>query len=126
MIKKYNPIIYPLNIYIGIDEDVNNLLKDFTSSSDGEHIYSSWSDSHGLSYSHILDSNNEYCLVMIFEKEVSLDLVVHELAHIVYRLWEHIGETEVASEANAYLHEWVMKCYLDFIKEYNGTSLENK
>ena len=128
-IKKYDPLIYPINIYIGIDENINSLLEGFTDSNTRKPLYDNWNNSDGLVYSEILDSNNEFCLLMVFEKEPSISLVVHELSHITYRLWEHIGEKEMGNEANAYLQEWIMKCYLDYLTEYkntiNDTSVDN-
>lgn len=131
MIKKYDPLIYPINIYIGIDKDLENLVKDFILQEDYTELHGNWKGSSGKVYPKLLDKNNESSIIICFPEEPFLEGVVHEITHTVYRIWEHIGEFDTGNEANAYLHEWVMKCYLDFLKDYkeqnkNDTSLENK
>ena len=129
-VKKYDPLLYPIDIYIGIDNNINKLLKDFIDADNGQPLHDTWIKQDAIVYSNILDSNNQYCLLMLFEKEVPITTVVHEISHVVYRLWEHIGEKEMGNEANAYLHEWIMKCYLDYLTNYknniNDTSVDKE
>lgn len=129
MIDKYEQPIYPFELYVAIDNDLEKILSEFT---DFNGVSSnittdcSWKHSDAVVYYEILNKNtNSNSYLVAFSKEPDIPLVAHEAFHVLFRVYEFIGETKLANEASAYLLEWIVKCITNTITKYNDTSLEN-
>ena len=131
MLHKYEQPLYPFELYIGIDKNLENLLDNF-SEYDGTPAKaktdSIWNNNcDGTLYYQIKNKDTNYnSYLMAFPEVPSIPLFVHEAQHAVYRINEYIGEDKPGNEANAYLIEWIVKCRIETINIYNNdTHLEN-
>ena len=131
MIKKFEQPIYPFELYIAIDDNLENILNEFVEAN-GEcskhYTNSAWSNQHdGQMYYDLRHKDSIYqAYLLAFPRVPDLKTVVHEAYHVIHRLYEYIGEDKFGNEATAYLLEWIFQCGLTTIKEFeNDTSLEN-
>lgn len=131
MIRKFEQPIYPFELYIAIDDNLENILNEFVEA-DGtnskhktESVWSNSSD--GVMYYDIKHKDSNYNAYLIaFPNVPELKVIVHEAYHVIHRFYQYIGESNFSNELTAYLLEWIFQCGLETIKEIeNDTSLEN-
>lgn len=132
MIDKYEQPIYPFELYVAIDNDLEKILSefiDFDGVSSSLTTDCSWKHNDAVVYYEILNKNtNSNSYLVVFPKEPDIPdipLIAHEAFHVLFRVYEFIGETKWANEPSAYLLEWIVKCITNTITKYNDTSLEN-
>ena len=131
MIHKYEQPIYPFELYIAIDDDLEKILEDFLEfdGTPAKHKTDSiWDNGiDGTLYyqiKHKESNSNSYLIA--FPKLPNIPLLVHEAQHVLYRINEFIGEDKPGNEANAYLIEWIVQCGLKTIELYkDDTHLES-
>ena len=131
MIKKFEQGIYPFELYIAIDENLENILNEFVEAN-GEcskhYTNSIWSKNiDGQMYYDLRHKDSIYqAYLLTFPKVPQLKTLVHEAYHVIHRLYEYIGEDKFGNESTAYLLEWIFQCGLETIMEIeNDTHLEN-
>ena len=106
MLYKIEHLIYPIDIYIHIGEDINNSLSNFIDINTDLIYTDNWKTQIAAVYRDIMhNTNRAYCLVIAFQDIPKGSLIVHELTHLVHRLYEHIGQTNFGDENNAYFME---------------------
>jgi len=101
MLYKIDQYIYPIELYIHIGENIHETLNQFINDKDGLMCDSNWENSDAAVYRDILHTkNNLYSLVTAFREVPNGKLIVHELTHLVQRLYEHIGQIHFGDENN--------------------------
>lgn len=106
MLHKIEHLIYPIDIYIHIGTDIKETLNQFIDIDTDLICNDNWLKQDAIVYRNImLKNSNRYALLMAFENIPSGSLIIHELTHLGYRLYEHIGQTNFGDENNAYLME---------------------
>ena len=120
MLYKIDQHIYPIELYIHIGEDIHETLNQFINDGDRLMTDDNWDQSDAKVYRGIIHKElNVYSLIVAFELVPNGKLIVHELIHLVQRLYEHIGQTNFGDENNAYLMEYLFSEVEKAIKQYN-------
>lgn len=130
MLDKYEQPIYPFDLYVGINENLEEILSnfiDFDGNDTNRTTNSIWDNADGVVYYEILNKDtNANAYLVAFPKAPDVPLVAHEAFHVLFRLNEFIKETTWGNEASAYLLEWIVKCIMTTTNKYkNDTHLEN-
>lgn len=119
MIKHFLNDTFPINLVIAVDNDLHNVTKHFVDSEDRTALdKDKWEDNiDALAYSGVISKHNlKYSFILVFKDTPTISTIAHEVSHIVNRMWEHIYEHKPADEANAYLTEWIYKCFMKTFK----------
>lgn len=108
MLYKIEHLIYPIDLYIHIGEDITETLSQFIDIDTNLICNDNWLKQDAVVYRNImLKDSKRYALLMAFEHIPNGKLIVHELTHLVHRLYEHISQTNFGDENNAYLMEYL-------------------
>ena len=108
MLYKIEHLIYPIDLYIHIGEDITETLSQFIDIDTNLICDDNWLKQDAVVYRNIMHKDTRaYSLVMAFQFIPNGKLIVHELTHLVHRLYEHISQTNFGDENNAYLMEYL-------------------
>jgi hypothetical protein len=108
IIHCFDPVIYPIKLYIYIGKDLSFINKYFFTL-DGSIIEEKWNKNIALCHYDIVDKKGYNSILLTFN-EYHLPIVTHEAVHAALHIWDYLGEKQVGNEANAYLVEWIYKC----------------
>ena len=118
-IHVFDPVIYPVKLYIYTNPTNTSLKNDFCIWNEEE--CSEYED--GPTKASVLKdivslkSNGEYgILISIFNKKLSISDIAHESTHAARIIWEWLGEDVSGVESDAYLVGWIAKCIYEVIK----------
>ena len=123
-IHQFNPILYPVRLWIVITKDGESLKGDFVYCDTREEIdVSIFKTSEAITY-HVVQRNSPWykgVLVVFGDKKcMTTKNIAHESAHVADIIWKHISERAYGEEANAYLVGWVAECMEEVKKCKNG------
>lgn len=118
MIKHFKLDLYPVELYVGISNDITSILSDFANIDGSDEVLKdSWQPTHmAYTYYDIYNKHSKYQSVIILfreDVEIKLHTIVHEISHACKHIWNYIGEVNPSHEADAYLAEYIMKCIVD-------------
>ena len=119
LIHTFENGIYPIKIYVVINPTEDSIKENFINNDNSE-IGLEY-NSYAMAFVHknvvILKSDGKFgVLVSIVNKNIKVDVIAHEAAHVENMIWDWIGETEPSEEANAYLVGYAAKCINNAIK----------
>lgn len=121
-IRRYNPVIYPVKLWIVGGWSEKELKAKFRSDWVIE-----WKRSEYMAMSVInkpvIERRSRYLgFVLIvgdnYDGKNRVRYICHEASHICDFIWEHLGCDSVDGEANAYLMGWVGECINKFLEGY--------
>lgn len=125
MLHKIKSTIYPIDIYIHIGEDISETLQQFIDLDTNLLCDDNWDKQDACVYRNIMHKENKlYSLIIAFQTIPKGCLIVHELTHLVDRIYEHIGQTNFGDENNAYLMEYLFNVIEDTIEDYKELNKE--
>jgi len=118
MLKQFTNDTFPINLAIGVDEELSNVTKHFRDSGDNSILNTTkWQPLHqALTYSGIINTQRKNTFLLVFKETPSISCICHEVSHVTKRIWESISEKEIGDEADAYLTEWIMRCFCKTFK----------
>jgi len=113
-IHEFNPVIYPIRLYIAYTDNLQAVLENFISTDD-EVLEIDWCNGIAYSYRNIINKETKASsfLIVFKSKKKDIPIITHEATHIARRVWEFLGEEITGIEADAYLVEWIVKCCLE-------------
>ena len=124
MLYKIEHLIYPIDIYIHIGTDITETLSQFIDIDTNLICDDNWLKQDACVYRNIMmKDSKKYSLIIAFENIPKGSLIVHELTHLVHRLYEHIGQTNFGDENNAYLMEYLFEEVETAITKYKELNL---
>lgn len=118
ILDKYDPLIYPIKIYVSITTDLQAVLSKFKKI-DKTIIKDVWANNDGaMTYPDLSDESGMYSIVIVFRpNNHSVKTVAHEVNHAVNFFWDHLGEDPMGYEADAYLTGWITDCVYQTISK---------
>jgi hypothetical protein len=117
-IHQFDPVIYPINLWVMISDDLDEIANNFIESSNHSRIdlseLKSFTDAFVCS-DIMLSRTKDYGILIVFKnkKACSLTTIAHEATHAARYIWEHLCEDKIGMEADAYLVEWIVKSILE-------------
>lgn len=116
MVEMFNPVIYPLKVWVGIGSKEMSKFVDV----DGRELIGAPHLFEGAVWKVIEKKTRYRGVLVLFEKRKSVTMknAAHEATHVVRKMWEMIGETFTGEEADAYLVGWVVECIKKVKKGY--------
>lgn len=112
-IHQFDPVIYPVKLWVAITEDVQYLSERFVAHPSGKPLNNEPADSL-FAFTQMVESkeNGFYGVMIIFGEveNVISKYIAHEATHAARKIWDHIGERTTGEEADAYLVGWIADC----------------
>ena len=112
-IHEFDPVIYPVKLWVLIAEDSEYLRSKFVYYPSKENIpIDTFNNIDGCVDTVMMKSNSKIGVLITFRdlEACTMGTIAHEATHASIRMWKRIGERRFGSEANAYLVEWIVKC----------------
>lgn len=112
-IHQFDPVIYPVKLWVSITEDVQYLSERFIDYPSGKEL-STESIDELFAFTQMVKSKKDGFIgvMVVFGNEESLisKYIAHESTHAARKIWTHLGENETGNEADAYLVGWIADC----------------
>lgn len=113
-IYEFDPVIYPYNLWIVLDENPNLIPSIFNEYS-GKPIESIDADTKGLEAftMPVIRKDSPIFGVIIFfrsKESMTFELVAHESSHAAKYLFEHIGANVAEHETFEFVVGWIANC----------------
>lgn len=126
MLKLIDFKLYPLDIYLHIGKDIDETLNQFTSDITKLQYKYNWDTCEAAVHYDIFHTeSNRHAIVIAFEDIPTTNLIVHEIVHATYRIYNHIGQKNYGDESHAYLSEFIATEIETFINEYKLVQDDN-
>lgn len=110
IIHEFDPVLYPLKLWISITNNCEALSERFIWYNDGKIDIDFENDDAitGL----VRQKDGFIGVLIVFEnkKMCNIKNITHEASHAVDDFWTRLGERNVGHEANAYLIGWIAEC----------------
>lgn len=114
IIEQYDPVIYPLKLWVAIADDYKDVAKMFISARDKQPLDLTDDGLMEASTEYVIKDEGEryYGVLIVFLniEDMTMRTIAHEASHAADIFWHHMRETHVCGEANAYLTGWIAKC----------------
>ena len=113
IIHEFDPIIYPFKLWISIANDTEYIKSKFLYYPQMKELNFKSKVEFNASVDTVMNrETNMIGFLICFNnfKACTTGIIAHEATHVSDRAWKHIGERKKASEANAYLVEWIVNC----------------
>jgi len=112
IIHQFDPVIYPVKLWVSITKDCKALSERFKWKYDDADIDIDFDNTDAITGLVIQKEDNKIGVLIVFEnkKFCNISNIAHEASHAVDDIWHRIGEKNVGHEANAYLMGWIAKC----------------
>ena len=114
MVHEFYAVIYPVRVWVVIGDDVSSLNEAFTRYPGGSSFNEYENDDVICAHTSMVryrDSGNIGVAIIFHRREdMIMKYIVHESVHAASCIWSHIGEVDIADEANAYLTGWIAQC----------------
>lgn len=112
-IYQFNPLIYPVKIWITITTDLDAVVRKFWSYPGLNPINPIFSDKMERFAQIVVDKKTGlFGVLLVFssKKVMTAGKIAHEATHAARDIWEHLSERSTGVEADAYLVEWISDC----------------
>ena len=118
-IHQFDPVIYPIKLWVTITDDKHSLSERFRNGYNDNDIDTQFIDlSEAVTY-YVQQKENPtyYGVLIVFSKRkyCSIKNIVHESSHAIDFIFRHINETNPGDESKAYLIGWIGKCIYESI-----------
>lgn len=122
VLKEYNPVIYPLFLWVCIKTDETDELKlsKLFNYKSGESYTGGMDENTAAITFTVSHKSGKHGVIVTFSDAKSVDVrnITHESCHVSDKFWHLMGEDTTGGEANAYLTGWVAHCIEQTLKEY--------
>lgn len=122
MIYEFDPIIYPVKIWVSVTNDLSLIEEKFLHYPSLEFYDKNFEDKMERFTQMVTDRETRLIgilLVFRHKRLLTPGKVAHEVVHATRKIWGHLGEVNVGMEADAYLVEWIMEC-VELVKKGNN------
>ena len=112
-IHQFDPVIYPVKLYVVKYPDKNEINDKFYSIDKLPINYRLSTAAEATTCKSVvrLKETNKYgVLITIYPGPISIGAIAHEATHAAGVIWDWLGENNIGEEANAYLVQWVVDC----------------
>ena len=110
MIHEFDPVIYPIKLYVAIGEISKTLSENFVRYDNGSEIQP-MDDSMGLAATEKVrhKGTNRYGVAIIFgkKKDMNINYICHEACHAAKYMFDHINAEIEPHEPFEYLVGWI-------------------
>lgn len=112
IIHQFDPVIYPVKLWVSITNDNNALNEQFQWAYDEPKIDIDFESFDAITGAARQKESKLFGILIVFEnkKLCSLKNIAHESSHAVDEIWRRLGEERAGNEANAYLIGWIAEC----------------
>jgi hypothetical protein len=112
-IHQFDPVIYPVKLYVVKYPDENEINDKFYSIDELPINYKLSTAAEATTCKNIirLKETNKYgVLITIYPGPISVGVIAHEATHAARVIWSWLTEDETGAEADAYLVGWISDC----------------
>ena len=113
MVHEFDPVIYPIKLYVAVGEISKTLSENFVRYDNGSEIQP-MDDSMGLAVTEKVrhKDTNKYGVAIIFgrKKDMNINYICHESVHAAKYMFEHINAEIEPHEPFEYLTGWIAEC----------------
>jgi hypothetical protein len=112
LIHQFDPVLYPVKIWITITKDMEGLKERFEYPSGKEFNVSITEEFNAFTELVVCKQTRKVGCIISFEstKVCTTKIIAHEATHAARFLWNRIGEVDTGVEADAYLVGWIAEC----------------
>lgn len=124
IIHEFDPVIYPVKIWIAITDDLNEVSEIFMDYDTKEGISPKFNDKLQAfiqPVARMSDGKIGFLSVFRSMKYCDTKTIAHEATHVARFIWDYLGETITGTEADAYLVGWIAEC-IEIAKKYKPNS----
>lgn len=115
-IHEFDPIIYPFKLWVVISNNLPEIESNFIEGSTSNPIDLNNIENHADAF--VLDGylihketrKNGFLVVFRNKVACTVPVMAHEATHAARFIWDHLGEENTGTEADAYLVEWIVDC----------------
>lgn len=113
-IHQFDPVLYPIKLWVSITDKDKALSDRFYQGTDQEEFDFSMIKKHEA-VTFIVQQRSEpayFGILIVFTKKkyCTAKTMAHEATHAANWIWDRLGESPVALEADAYLVGWIVEC----------------
>ena len=111
-IHQFDPVIYPVKLWISITDNLYPIADRFVKSSKKDFDVKFASKFHAFTQTVVEKETSLWGVMMVFKskKSITSGVMAHEATHAAREIWDRIGEHSTGIEADAYLVEWIVDC----------------
>lgn len=108
---EFDPVIYPLKLWVVMTNSVEIINERFSSYPKGEIEMDFRKFDAGVILA-VKKEDKNIGILMVFEnaKHFTIETIAHETSHAVREIWKHLKEDYYGDEATAYLSGWIADC----------------
>jgi len=113
IIHEFDPVIYPVKIWVCISPNLEDLKIRFKEKSSGKDLsFDAIDECDAFSYFVKSKETNKNGILISFlgKKYCHAGNITHESTHAAMDIFDHIEEKETGGEAYAYLVGWIAEC----------------
>ena len=132
IIKKFDPVIYPIALWVAVSKDVSRVLNQFTywdAAEIGKDVLSHANANSIASTWQVMDkASKEMGALIIFssKKELTTGIISHESCHAAKIICDKLGIDILSDEPFEYLLGWIADCCEQLKKYKDSSSLTTK
>ena len=110
-IHQFDPVIYPVKLWVSFTKDLTPIADRFKQINNKE-FDSEFKDCLEAFTQPVIEKETGlYGIIVVFrDKKVSVSLMAHEATHVNQLIWTRINEDTIGVEAEAYLVQWIVDC----------------
>jgi hypothetical protein len=111
-IHQFDPVIYPVKLWVVITDDLLPIADKFVKESGKEFNTEFKTKHHAFTENVVEKETYMWGIIVIFrsKKDMNVGLISHESTHVAREIWNRINESVTGIEADAYLVEWIANC----------------
>lgn len=109
---EFDPILYPIKLWIAKNPTTESLVNTFKSSDDSPLNLKFNDHSSAQTYNRVVVKKDtlDYGVFILLHRNVDVSIVAHESNHAARIIWDWLREGEIGNEADAYLVGWIADC----------------
>lgn len=109
---QFDPIIYPVKIWVVVTNNNKIINERFESHPDGLPLLFDFENFNAGIFRVVNKEDGLKGVLIIFSNKKALTpkIIAHETAHATEEIWEYLNESRMGNEANAYLTGWIVDC----------------
>lgn len=119
IIREFDPVIYPLKVWIAKNPSPTKLKELFIELTGGTLTFIFDKRTIASTYNRVVENveTGKYgILIILSSNKLSVKAIAHEATHAVRYIWEGLSEEVTGIEADAYLAGWVAECINKVVK----------
>ena len=119
IIHEFQQPIYPIKLWVCISKNTTDLKDKFRYATSGKSIDVDFIKSNeAVTFYVQSESDNSFGVLIASELKSFMTTrnIVHESTHAAKFIWDHVNESVIGDEANAYLTAWIADCCEQAVK----------